>query len=90
MSTEEQKEIINNLPHLKPDFSLLEKTVEYGAIKNLNTEFYGINNRIGDYGIDNGRYLYCYTKYGWQLMNPSDNWKKKYEELKAQIENKKA
>ncbi len=24
MSTEEQKKIINNLPHLKPDFSLLE------------------------------------------------------------------
>ncbi len=89
--TEEQKEIINNLPHLKPDFSLLEKEILFGKITNICSDYNGKDDRYGDFGQDYEGNLFCYTSVGWLPQNrnvyEAKYWKKEYEKLSQLIEN---
>lgn len=61
-----------------------EDKIEYGEIKNLNSDHRKVT-LLGDYGIDKEGNYFCYTKVGWQPINPdkyeANFFKKKYKEL---------
>ncbi len=63
--------------------------MEYGEIRNINTGNNGAN-RIGDYGLDEDKNQFTYTKEGWKPINPdayeAKFWKKKYEQLNRKYE----
>jgi hypothetical protein len=67
-----------------------EDNIEYGEIKNINTEFNG-TNRIGDYGKNQDNVPFVFTDLGWRCINEDKleaaYWKNMYVSLRKLINN---